>query len=82
MARRGPKWTGPRLAPLIILRTSNTITAAEIMAALNISRQCLYLWRTNFEFPIATSWCGKTTISDTAAVAAWIVRHGSTVTYI
>jgi hypothetical protein len=82
MARRGPKFTGPRLAPLILLRTAPTITAAEIMATLNVSRQNLFLWRTNFEFPIATSWCGKTTISETDAVAAWIVRHGSTVKWI
>lgn len=82
MARRGPRFTGPRLAPLIILRTANTISAAEIMAALNVSRQRLYFWRTNYGFPIATSWCGKTTISDTAAVAAWIVLHGSTVKYV
>lgn len=69
---------GPQLPSVVILPAVQTMTAGEVRAALNASKQTLSYYRRHHGFP-APDHRGQRSITQTADLAAFVQAHGSKV---
>ncbi len=72
---------GPRLGPVIVLPAAPTMAAGEILRAFGVTKAAVSLWRARQGFPAALR-DGRTTVTETAAIAAWLAAHGVAVRWI
>lgn len=64
------------LARIVVLPTKPLMTAAEIQAVFNADRRLIEKWRVRHGFPRPSQRDGRTTLTPTAEIAAFLNERG------
>ncbi|CCV06710.1 hypothetical protein MESS2_350082 [Mesorhizobium metallidurans STM 2683] len=69
------------LGRTVALPTKATMSAAEIQTTLNADRRLIEKWRVRYGFPRPSRRQGKTTLTPTAEIAAFLNERGCKISW-